>query len=166
LGCDFYWYTEVKRHIRNREVRIIKWFEVFHLESTSISTCESRIHISVAEDDHTSTECSSHLGEISLDKIRGIYRIKYCCRHMEVFFLELFLHLMDLDTRIPDAMDTEKTIRLKEVFGDEKLRRLSRSVRSFYDDECTRTLFGREKYLFFGFREGSIFQGLFRSWHR
>ena len=85
---------------------------------------------------------------------------------MEVFFLELFLHLMDLDTRIPDAMDTEKTIRLKEVFGDEKLRRLSRSVRSFDDDECTRTLFGREKYLSFGFREGGILGLFLRNWHK
>ncbi len=110
LSCYFYWYTKIKCKIWNREVHIIKWFQVIHFDTTRISTCKCGIHVTITENNHTRLECSSHLCKISLDEVRCIYSIKYCCRHMEIFFLELFLHLMDLQTRVPYTMNTKKSI--------------------------------------------------------
>ena len=102
--------AKVEGKIWNRKVCIIKWLEMLHLQSSRISTSECGIHISIAEYDHTSTQRSAHLSEISLYEVGCIYRIKYCCRHMSVRFFELFLHLMDLRRRVPDTMHTEKSI--------------------------------------------------------
>ncbi len=44
---------------------------------------------------------------------------------MYIEFFEFFLHLMHLDRRVPDAMYTEKSVGLEEIFGDQKLCRLA-----------------------------------------
>ena len=139
---------------------------MFHLESTSVPASKGRVHISITKNHHTCLQGSSHFRKIALHKISSIDGVEYGCGHMKIGLLEFLLHLMDLYRRVPDTMNAKKSIRFEKVFCDKKLCRLSRSVRSFYDDERTRTLFSREKYLSFGFREGSILGLFLRNWHK
>ena len=84
LSRDIYRNTEVESEVRNRKVRIVKWLQVLHLQSSRISTSKSSIHIPITEHYHTCSECSAHLSEVALYKVRSIYSIEYCCWHMEV----------------------------------------------------------------------------------
>ncbi len=149
LSCDIYRNTEIKSKIRNREVRIIKWLQVLHFYTTSIASSESCIHITITQYYHTCSKCSTHLGKISFNKIRCIYSIEYCSRHIQVFLLQLLLHFMNLDWWIPDTVNAEKTIRFEKILGYEKLCRFSWTIGSFYDYERPWSFLSWKEYFFF-----------------
>jgi hypothetical protein len=56
---------------------------------------------------------------------------------------------MDLQRRVPNTVNTEKSIRFEEIFCDQELSRFSRSIGSFDDDEGSWTFLSRKKYISF-----------------